>query len=137
MIRNNYKNSNSKKTKSIFHHFCPGLPVPLTLCPIKQCGTWSCGGFCPQVRRGCIACSRGQGGFQCGEDVYPSNHAQRTVEILQLPFCKVDPPPNDAPWPKFYTAKMIYKSGIASPANIISLMLHTYVHPSKLQILMN
>ena len=43
-------------------------------------------GFCPWVRGGCIACSRSQGGFQCGEDVYPSSHAQRTVEILQLPF---------------------------------------------------
>ena len=31
------------------------------------------------------SCSRGRGGFQC-EDVYPSNHAQRTIEILQLPF---------------------------------------------------
>ena len=35
MIRSSHKNSNSKKTKSIFHHFCPGLPVSLTLCPIK------------------------------------------------------------------------------------------------------
>ena len=26
------------------------------------------------------------GGFQCGEDVYPDNHAQRTIESLQLPF---------------------------------------------------
>ena len=30
-------------------------------------------GFCPWVRGGCIACSRGRGGFQCGEDVYPSS----------------------------------------------------------------
>jgi len=43
-------------------------------------------GFYPLVRDGCIACSRGQGGFQCGGDVYPSNHAQRTVGTLQLPF---------------------------------------------------
>jgi hypothetical protein len=34
-------------------------------------------GFCPWVRGGCIARSR-------GEDVYPSSHAQRTIEILQL-----------------------------------------------------
>ena len=40
------------------------------------------GGFCPRVRGGCIACSRSQGGFQCSEDVYPSNHAQRTVSKL-------------------------------------------------------
>jgi len=43
-------------------------------------------GFCPWVRGGCTACGRGRDGFQCGEDVYPSNHAQRTIEILQLPF---------------------------------------------------
>ena len=40
-------------------------------------------GFCPRVRGGCIACSRDQGGFRCDEHVYPSNHAQRIVEILQ------------------------------------------------------
>ena len=40
--------------------------------------------FCPWVRGGCIACSRGRGGFQCGEEVYPNNHAQSTIEILQL-----------------------------------------------------
>ena len=73
-------------------------------------------GFCPWVRGGCIACSRGRGGLRCGEDVYPSNRAgedvypsnragedvypsnragedvypsnraQRTVEILQLSY---------------------------------------------------
>jgi hypothetical protein len=43
-------------------------------------------GFYPWVRGGCTACSRGRGRFQCGEDVYPHNHAQRTIEILQMPF---------------------------------------------------
>jgi hypothetical protein len=43
-------------------------------------------GFCPWVRGGCTAWSRAQGGFQFGEDVYPSSHAKRTIEILQLPF---------------------------------------------------
>ena len=104
MISSIHENSNSKDTKSVFHHFCPGLPVSLTLCPITQCGTLSyyvvryivLDGFVPWVRGGCIACSRGRGGFQCGEDVYPSSHAgedvypndhaHRTVEILQLPF---------------------------------------------------
>jgi len=43
-------------------------------------------GFCPWVRGGCIACSRAQGGLRCDEDVYPNNHAQRIVEILQPPF---------------------------------------------------
>jgi len=33
-----------------------------------------------------VSWSRGRGGFQCGEDVYPSNHALCTIEILQLPF---------------------------------------------------
>jgi len=43
------------------------------------------GGFCPWVRGGCTACSTGRGGSQCGEDVYPSSHAQRTIKILHLP----------------------------------------------------
>jgi len=43
-------------------------------------------GVCPWIRGGCIACSRDRGGFQCGADVHPNNHAQRTNEILQLPF---------------------------------------------------
>ena len=34
MTRTSHKNSNSEKTKSMFHHFCLGLPVSLTLCPI-------------------------------------------------------------------------------------------------------
>ena len=42
--------------------------------------------FSPWIRGGCIACSRGQGGVRCGEDVYPSNRAQRIVEVLQPPF---------------------------------------------------
>ena len=40
-IRNNHKNNNNKKANSVFHHFYPSLPVTLTLCPIKQCGTLS------------------------------------------------------------------------------------------------
>ena len=43
-------------------------------------------GFCPWFRGGCTACSRGRDEFQCGEDVFPSNHVRRTIEILQLPF---------------------------------------------------
>jgi hypothetical protein len=34
MIRSSHKNSNREETKSVFHHFCPGLPVSLTFCPI-------------------------------------------------------------------------------------------------------
>jgi hypothetical protein len=34
-------NSNKEEEQSVFHHFCPGLPVSLTLCPISQCGTLS------------------------------------------------------------------------------------------------
>jgi len=30
-----HKNSNRKEAKSVFHNFCPGPPVSLTLCPIK------------------------------------------------------------------------------------------------------
>jgi hypothetical protein len=43
-------------------------------------------GFCPWVRGGCIARSWGQSGSRCDEGVYPSNHAQHIVEILQPPF---------------------------------------------------
>jgi len=43
-------------------------------------------GFCPWFRGGCTACSRGRDGFQWSEDVFPNNHAQRTIEIQQLPF---------------------------------------------------
>jgi len=43
-------------------------------------------GFYSWVRRGCIACSRGQGGLQCGWDAHASNHAHRTVGTVQLPF---------------------------------------------------
>ena len=43
-------------------------------------------GLFPWVRGGCIEWSRGQGRFRCGEDVYPSSHAQRVVEILQNSF---------------------------------------------------
>jgi len=32
IIRSSHKNSNRKETKSVFHHFCRGLPVSLTLC---------------------------------------------------------------------------------------------------------
>jgi hypothetical protein len=32
------------------------------------------------------ACIRGQGGFRCGEDVYPSSRVQRIIEILQSAF---------------------------------------------------
>ena len=41
-------------------------------------------GVCLWVRGGCIACVWGRGGFQCSEGLYPNNHAQHTIEILQL-----------------------------------------------------
>jgi hypothetical protein len=34
MIRSSHKNSR-EGTKSVFHHFYPGLPVSFTLCPIR------------------------------------------------------------------------------------------------------
>jgi len=43
-------------------------------------------GSYPWVCGGCIACGRSQDGLRCGEDVYPSSHAQRMIEIPQLPF---------------------------------------------------
>jgi hypothetical protein len=43
IIRSSHKSSNSNKeeVQSVFHHFCPGLPLSLTLCPISQCSTLS------------------------------------------------------------------------------------------------
>ena len=35
-------------------------------------------GFYPWVRGGCIACSRGQGGLQCGGDAHPSKQSYPT-----------------------------------------------------------
>jgi len=35
MIRSSHRNSNREGKKSVFHHFCPGLPVSLTLCPTR------------------------------------------------------------------------------------------------------
>ena len=32
IVRSSHKNSNKKETNSVFHHFCPGLPVSLALC---------------------------------------------------------------------------------------------------------
>jgi hypothetical protein len=42
-MSSSHKSSNSNKegVQSVSHHFCPGLPVLLTLCPISQCGTLS------------------------------------------------------------------------------------------------
>jgi hypothetical protein len=34
-ISSSHEDSNGKGTKSVFHHFCPGLPVSLTFCPIR------------------------------------------------------------------------------------------------------
>jgi len=30
IISSSHKNSNRERTKSVFHHFCPGLPVSLS-----------------------------------------------------------------------------------------------------------
>jgi len=35
IARSSYINSNRKEAKSVFHHFCPGLPLLFTLCIIK------------------------------------------------------------------------------------------------------
>jgi len=35
IIRSSHRNSNREGKKSVFHHFCPGLPVSLTLCHTK------------------------------------------------------------------------------------------------------
>ena len=39
MIRSSYKNSNSKKTKSIFHHFYPSLEYKVD--PPPSGATWA------------------------------------------------------------------------------------------------
>jgi len=35
IIRSSQRNSNREGKKSVLHHFCPGLPVSLTLCPTR------------------------------------------------------------------------------------------------------
>jgi hypothetical protein len=35
MINSSHKDSNRKGTRSVFHHFCPGLPELFTLCSIR------------------------------------------------------------------------------------------------------
>jgi hypothetical protein len=34
-ISSSHKDSNREGTKSVFHHFCPGLLVSLTFCPTR------------------------------------------------------------------------------------------------------
>ena len=85
IVRSSHNNSNRKETSSVFHHFCPGLPVSLRTLSYWAVRYFVLDGFYSWVRGGCIAYSTGRGGFQFGEDVYPSSHAQRTFEILPLP----------------------------------------------------
>jgi len=35
MISSSHKDSNREGTNSVSHHFCLGLPVSLTFCPIR------------------------------------------------------------------------------------------------------
>jgi hypothetical protein len=42
-----------------------------------HCPRW----FLSMGSRGCIACRMGQGGFWCGEGVYPSSQARRMIEL--------------------------------------------------------
>jgi len=84
-LRSGHKRSNRKKSS----HFSiiPVLSTQYRSQSVLLNSAVHCpNGFCPWVRGGCIACSRVRGGFQCVEDVYPDNHVQRTIEILQLPF---------------------------------------------------
>jgi len=55
-LQSSHKNSNREGTKSVFHHFCFGLPVSLHILSysIVRYVVLDC--FCPWVRGGCIAC---------------------------------------------------------------------------------
>jgi hypothetical protein len=66
--------------QSVFHHFCPSLPVSLTSVLLVNRHI-APDGFCPWVRVGCIACRMGRARFWCSEDVYPNSHAQHTNKI--------------------------------------------------------
>jgi hypothetical protein len=92
-MRSSHKNSNSneEEARSVFPSFLSGSPSIAHTLSYQIMRYIVLGGFCPWVRGGCIACSRGRGGFQCGRDVYPSSHAQRTIGILQLPFSLASP----------------------------------------------
>jgi len=35
MISSSHTDSNREGTKSVFYHYCPGLPVSFTFCPIR------------------------------------------------------------------------------------------------------
>ena len=41
MMSSSHKHSNREVTKSVFHHFCSGLPVSLTFCRIRYI-VWLC-----------------------------------------------------------------------------------------------
>jgi hypothetical protein len=36
IISSSHKKSNREERKSVSRHFCPGLPVSLTFCPVRQ-----------------------------------------------------------------------------------------------------
>ena len=86
IIRTSHTNNNREGKKSVFHQFL--FWPPSIAHTLSHQITWYIvvDGFYPWFRGGCTACSRGWDRFQCGEDVFPSNHAQRTIEILQVPF---------------------------------------------------
>jgi len=39
-ISSSHRDSNREETRSVFHHFCPGLPVSLTLHNAVRCPRW-------------------------------------------------------------------------------------------------
>ena len=56
-------------------------PEVLSIPPGTPCIQGVPGGMCQTFGRVFLMLK-----FHCGGDVFPSNHAQRTIEILQLPF---------------------------------------------------
>jgi hypothetical protein len=113
----NHKDSNRKGMKSVFHNFLCWPPSIAHTLSFRITRYIFLDGFCPSVRGGCIACSGGGGGFQCGADVYPSSRAQRTVEILQLPF---------------FLASLVFWLFLASVVFVITLSLvHVCIHFGK------
>ena len=78
IVKSSHKNSNRKDAKSVFPSFLSWPPSIVHTLSYEIVRYVALNGFCPWVRRGCIACSKGRDGFQYGEGVYPDNHAQRT-----------------------------------------------------------
>jgi len=81
MIRSSHRNSNKEEKISFpsFLFWPPSIAQTLSYWIMRYIVRE---GICPWFRGGCAAC-RSRDEFKCGEDVFRSNHARRTIDILQ------------------------------------------------------